>query len=166
MCAGELVKLNCELEPANVSQVLGRKMPRLSTVPNLFLLGLIQRHSIAVSPFIKLVGNIFIACLQLLDLSFLPVNVWTVLLIALLQGATQLLCSLQILTQLLHVILSRCHRASLGLNISTLANSLKSWRSHLVAFFKRAVEMKISSPEYLRHGILLHLEHQGLHHLR
>lgn len=112
-------------------------MSRLSPVLNLFLLRLIQLLSIAVSPFIQLVGNIFIARLQLLDLSFLPVNVWTVLLIALLQGATQLLCSLQILTQLLHVVLGRCHGAPLGLNMSSSERQFKALVVTLAGRFSR-----------------------------
>lgn len=96
-----------------------------------------------------------------MDISFLAVNVRAVLLVALLQRATQLLRSFKILTQLLHVILSRCHGASLGLNIEIWPTMIS-----LGCFFQeRAVEMMVSSPEYLQCELLLHSEHQGLDHL-
>lgn len=119
----------------------------------------------ALSPLIKLVGDIFIAHLQLLDISSLAVNVWAVLLVALLQGATQLLCSLQILTQLLHVILCSCHRPSPGLNISKVGQQFKMCQLTNLVIFSMNVKMNISSPGYPQCGLLSHLEHQGPDHL-
>lgn len=77
------------------------------------------------SPLLQLVGHVCIAGLQLLDLCPLALDVRAVLLVALLQRAAQLLCGLQILTHLLHVILSCCHRPLLALNTAKMCN-LKS----------------------------------------
>lgn len=68
-------------------------------------------------PLLHLIGNICIAGLQLFDLCSLALDVGAVLLVNLLQRAAQLLCGFQILTQFLHIVLSRHHRFSLGLNI-------------------------------------------------
>lgn len=64
----------------------------------------------------QLVFNVCVSALQLFDVLLLALDVGTVLLVALLQRAAQLVRPLQILTELLHVGLSCCHRLLLKLS--------------------------------------------------